>query len=339
MPTSLTPQAAAEAINRILGLESGEHIDLRDLCVSDLVVCAGLTDNRLRQRLFDIQFPKSPSGTYHHYTTYKGFKGITSSGRLRLYNLHKRGGSGEFVTFCRDHKLSGYFRDGTPSSLSQAQRAAIWQRCFGFVPRFQNISKLLSNMAGGRAFNPRPGMASYAYLMTHFYYVSFVKEEDSLANKFWSKFAHDYEGVRMDFEVSANAYPYFRTVLYQAPTSLSPLGRLQEHFGRYGRKFVAPGLHYMAAFYLRRKYNYQSEHRLVIENTLAAAGFPFAVKHKKRGKSGPIDFIECDLTNKCPLPLTIRLKGVVAGKKSPIKHVQDYLDKQSVIRGLKATQE
>src|ERR1019366_9100640 len=79
-----------------------------EISITENVVILGFKGDRLANALFDVAFPRSQPGIYYHYTSYGGFMGIVSSGKLRLYNLHRRFGSGEFRTCCRDYGLDGY---------------------------------------------------------------------------------------------------------------------------------------------------------------------------------------------------------------------------------------
>ncbi len=106
---------AAQLFNNVMERHSrAMRIVPSDLSFGEkcVILRSGGSGDGVAEQLFNEMFPPSPPGTYHHYTTYGGFKGIISSGCLRLYNLHKRFKSGEFRTFCQDHGLDGYLGIG-----------------------------------------------------------------------------------------------------------------------------------------------------------------------------------------------------------------------------------
>jgi len=194
---------------------------------------------KLATRLLDQFFPQSPGGIYHHYTSYGGFRGIISSGKLRLYNLHKRFGSGEFRTFCRDHGLDGYLRQNSTGEEE----------------------------------------GHFSDLMGDLFYTSLVNETASASHVHWDKFANHHQGVRLTFEIYlAPGYQNFRAVTYQEPDCIPLLKELQAAFLAKGLRFVSLGLSRMGGFYQRKEFSSQFEHRLLAKRFPGPANeFPFVV--------------------------------------------------------------
>lgn len=85
-------------------------IDFSRLISTERVVTEkfdGETD--LSQLIFDLNFPRAPSGgIYYHYTTTIALKGIIETGEFRLYSLSNRLSEDEFRSFCIDYGLNGY---------------------------------------------------------------------------------------------------------------------------------------------------------------------------------------------------------------------------------------
>ena len=195
--------------------------------------------------LFDQLFPRSSEGVYHHYTTYGGFKGIVSSGTVRLFNLHKRFGSGEFRTFCRDHGLDGYLKSGKGDADE------------GY----------------------------FSDLMNDLFYISLVGEDTSDSIHCWERFAADHRGVRLSFKIRlAHNYRNFRAVTYQKPDCIPAFREIKEAYAAHGLTFINSGLSRMPGFYQRKDFTCQSEHRLLAKRFPGAPNeFPFAVHEEGKG--------------------------------------------------------
>ncbi len=239
----LTPTCAAARVRSTFakfGFRIPVHED--DLSITNNVVLLGLRGNRIADSLFDFAFPPSPSGTYYHYTSYSAFKSIVSSGKLNLYNLHRRFRSGEFRTFCRDYGLDGYVHDGPHQTDA------------GLYPE----------------------------LMDNLFYISFVDSPIASAERLWQTFGNKHQGVRLTFEVNIKPhYPNFRRVSYQNSTRVPILKALQDAFLPYDRRFVTLGISRMGGFYQRLEFAYQAEHRLLVKR-IPGEPFQFRVNPAKR---------------------------------------------------------
>lgn len=243
-----TPINAAEIFNKVMTKHSlPVRAAATDFVFADKCVLLGMSfdGERLANTLFDQLFPRSPAGIYHHYTSYGGFKGIVSSGSLRLYNLHKRFASGEFRTFCRDHGLDGYLRTG----------------------------------AGGSE------VGYFAALMTDLFYTSLVDAKAADSDLHWERFADRHRGVRLTLRISlAPKYPNFRAVTYQQPDCVPAFKDLKAAFNSEGLNFVNSGLCRMPGFYQRQDFSSQFEHRLLAKRFPGVPKeFPFSVRDEGNG--------------------------------------------------------
>lgn len=244
----LTPIDAAEIFNRIMakhGLKiraASTDFIFTDRCI---LIALSLDGEKLANKLFDQIFPRSRSGIYYHYTSYGGFKGIVASGKLRLYNLHKRFGSGEFRTFCRDHGLDGYVRSGD---------------------------------AGNEE-------GHFAALMSDLFYTSLVRLRAVDSDLHWERFADRHRGVRLTLRVLVAAkYPNFRAITYQQPDCVPAYRDLQVAFSAKGFYFVNSGICRMPGFYQRQEFSSQYEHRLLAKRFPGVPGeFPFTVHAEGKG--------------------------------------------------------
>lgn len=243
-----TPIDAAEIFNKTMAKYSlPVRAAAHDFVFGDQCVLLGMSfdGEELAETLFDQLFPRSPSGIYYHFTSYGGFKGIVSSGKLRLYNLHKRFGSGEFRTFCRDHGLDGYLRtdaDGNEEGYFDA-------------------------------------------MMTDLFYTSLVKAKAANSDHLWDRFADQHRGVRLKLRVRvAPKYPNFRAVTYQQPDCVPAFRDLKAAFNKKGLEFVNSGLCRMPGFYQREGFSSQFEHRLLAKRFPGVpAEFPFTVHNERKG--------------------------------------------------------
>lgn len=248
-PRSLTASEASEVFNEVVAnyrLKVRSRPGDFSFGKKCIILGANSRGEHLANGLFDQLFPRSSSGKYYHYTSYGGFKGIVSSGRFRLYNLHKRFGSGEFRTFCRDHNFDGYLRlkdDGIEDG-------------------------------------------HYADLMDDLFYTSLTAEKGKDAELLWERFANHGEGVRLSLQIdTAPNYPNFRAVAYQEPDCLPVLKELRATFTEWGYRFVNLGLSRMGGFYQRRDYSSQSEQRLLAKRfPEAPEQFPFQVQTEGKGR-------------------------------------------------------
>jgi hypothetical protein len=236
-PLLTKTQAAAEIRRVLIDFNLTIPFDEEMIVVTENVVLLGFKSDALSNALFDFAFPRSLSGTFYHYTSYGGFKGIVSSSKLRLYNLHRRFRSGEYRTFCRDYNLDGYVR--------------------------------------GEHGQPEKGL--FSELMDDLFYVSLVDNSDANSDRLWRTFADDHAGVRLTFQLTVNpAYPNFRRVSYQNGSQVPILRALQDAFARYDRHLVSLGISRMGGFYQRAAFSYQDEHRLLVKR-VPGDPFPFEV--------------------------------------------------------------
>ena len=211
-----------------------------------IILGANNRGEQLANEFYDQLFPRSAPGKYYHFTTYGGFKGIVSSGRFRLYNLHKRFNSGEFRTFCRDHNLDGYLSSGA------------------------------DGMEDGY----------YAELMDDLFFTSLTTDQGIGSQLLWDRFANHGKGVRLTLQIDpAPGYPNFRAVAYQEPDCLPVMKGLRTAFAERGYHFINLGLSRMGGFYQRREYSSQSEHRLLAKRfPQARQQFPFQVQKEGNGR-------------------------------------------------------
>ena len=211
-------------------------------CFGNQCIILGINDEgiALSEQLFDSLFPPSTDGIYHHFTTYGNFKKIVSTGKLRLYNLHKRFKSGEFRTFCRDHSLDGYLRL-TEDGIEEG---------------------------------------AYTALMNDLFYVSLVDSDAEDSEEHWNLFANKHKGIRLSFMVNPHVrYPNFRRVIYQNPDCIPVLQKLKNSFLDRGYHLVHEGLSRMGGFYQRSEFAYQVEHRLLAKNFHDSHwDFPFKIQ-------------------------------------------------------------
>jgi hypothetical protein len=215
-----------------------------DLRITRNCVIVALREQQLAKVLFDEFFPRASSGAYYHFTSYEAFKKIVSSGRLRLYNLHKRFGSGEFRTFCRDHGLSGYVSDGDHGEET----------------------------------------GEYKTLMDDLFYASFVAADCANSGRLWERFGNKHKGVRLTFQIEASKYEDFRSITYQGSARIAALRQLQQAFWKYDRHFVTAGLSRMGGYYQRLDFRYQAEHRLLVKRFPQDESFPFVLKSERGQK-------------------------------------------------------
>lgn len=222
----LSPVRAAAEIRQVFDdFNCRIKVTEGEISVTDNVVLLGFEGDRLAGAIFDFAFPRSKSGVYYHYTTYGGFKGILSSGMLRLHNLHRRFGGGEFRTFCRDYGLDGYVRDGDSGE--------------------EGLSRELMDDLFYVSLVDNP-----------------TANEERLWHTFANK--HRGVRLKFEITVNPK-YPNFRQVAYQGESQVPLIKALQNRFRRYERHFVTAGLSRMGGFYQRADYSYQTEHRLLVK--------------------------------------------------------------------------
>ena len=76
-------------------------------------ICEFTGSHELSNAVLDSMFPRDAGPVeLEHFTSLDGFRGIVSSGELRLYSVSKRLEEHEFTTFAREHRLAGYLRCG-----------------------------------------------------------------------------------------------------------------------------------------------------------------------------------------------------------------------------------
>jgi len=235
----LTPQiAAAEIRSALNALGCRATVSDDDVSITENVVMLGFKGERLANEIFDFIFPKATSGIYYHYTPFETFQAIVASGKLRLFSTKKKSSVGEFLPFCSDYGLDGYWRLG----------------------------------ADGKEEGEHP------QLMDDLFYKSFVASPAEAAEELWEQFADKHQGTCLAFEIKVHPdYRNFRHVAYQDSDRVPLLKSLQAAFARFDRKFVTGGLSRMGGFYQLTKHNYQNECRLLVKRLPDNPSFPFQV--------------------------------------------------------------
>lgn len=267
-----------------------EDLSIGEKCVGDFTK----THPRISDQIYTAVFPKAPSGVYSHYTTYGSFKSIFRTGTLRLYNLHKRFGSGEFRTFCRDHNLTGYLRTEGPD-----QEAGLYQD-----------------------------------LMDDLFYISVVDQQQPNEEVLWRRFGSNGKGVRLNLEISADDHFDFRKVFYQKGVQIPLLQSLRTHFEqKYGVDFVPSRISRMGGFYQRDDYADQLEYRLLVKKHSDDYGFPFVPKHESPQRSR-VQYIEVDLIQPIDASFQIEVVGVAAGPLLDQSMVQRYITTYAVLKSV-----
>jgi hypothetical protein len=239
----------------------------------------------LAEKLFDLFFPRAESGVYYHYMPFDSFEKVMSFRSIRLFSTKKKDSIGEFITFCRDLGLDGYWRevtDGNPEGI-------------------------------------------HAELMDDLFYKSFVSCPNTNAEELWETFADQGHGVRLAVQIdTAPGYPDFRHVSYQGNFFITILAELQEKFATAGFQFNPQGISRMPAYYQEGRFSHHNEVRLLVKRpsyddgffsnffskTELAAFFPFAVN---RDGDQQCNYIDGSLQAQTCSWFQLRLVGVVPG--------------------------
>jgi hypothetical protein len=206
---------------------------------------------KLAEDFFDSIFPKLKSGIYYHYATLETFKAIVSSGNLRFFSTKKKSSVGEFIPFCQDLDLDGYWRkkkNGKATGL---------------------FSKLMDNL----------------------FYKSFVKSPNENAEKLWKVFGDKHKGVRLKFKINIHQeYKDFRLIAYQKSSQVPAIKDLKKAFQAKGYHFVPLRVSAMGGFYQLSKHKYQNECRLIAKRIPEyPKAFPFKVNRDKAQACNFID--------------------------------------------------
>lgn len=193
----------------------------------------------LANQLFDLVFPKLPSGIYYHYLTMEAFEKVVEHGCLRFFSTKKMSSEGEFIPLCQDLGLDGYWH------LDEDGKEA----------------------------------GEHANLMDDLFYKSFVSCRVTNAEKLWKVFAGNGTGVRVSVQININPnYPDFRQVCYQDSKAIGILDDLLEAFRTLGHPFVPFGISRMPAYHQIKDFAYQNECRLIAKRHPGAHDyFPFHV--------------------------------------------------------------
>jgi hypothetical protein len=242
--------AAAEIGSALAAFGCQLRVAAEDVSVTENVVMLGFRRERLADEIFDFVFPKAISGIYYHYTSFETFQVIVASGMLRLFSTKKRSSVGEFLPFCSDYGLDGYWRRGTDGKEE----------------------------------------GEHLQLMDDLFYKSFVASPTEAAEELWDQFADKHQGTRLAFEITVHPdYRNFRHVAYQDSDRVPLIKALQSAFARYDRKFVTRNLSRMGCFYQLTKHSYQNECRLLVKHFPENPEFPFKILEDKEQECKYID--------------------------------------------------
>lgn len=206
----------------------------------------------LADKLFELYSPKTSSGVYSHYISFDGFQQVISSGKLRFYSTKKRKSIGEFVPFCEEMGLDGYWR-------------------------LNNINQAIGE---------------YPILMDDLYYKSFVSSPDDKSGYLWETFADGGRGVRLAIQIDVHPdYPDFRNMAYQGSVGLLVLKRLMNAFREARCHFIPSGISRMPAFCQLEKYSIQNECRLIAKRHAEVHDcFPFKVEYDEYNQCNFFDY-------------------------------------------------
>jgi len=201
-------------------------------------------------RLFDSIFPRISSGSYYHYLTLEAFRQVAKHGTLRFFSTKKLNSEGEFIPFCQDQGLDGYWRREEDGQVA----------------------------------------GEHANLMDDLFYKSFVDNPDTNSDKLWDTFAGGGTGVRIKVQITVSPdYPDFRRVAYQGSPAIEAFAALLEAFRSSGQHFVPFGISRMPAYHQLKEYAYQNECRLIVKRHPGADCFPFQVGRDEEQDCNYID--------------------------------------------------
>ena len=93
---------AAEIFNRVMRDHSiALTTSALDFTIGEKSITPALNDRGrlLADKLFDLVFPRAPSGVYYNYMTFGAFQAVisTSPPKLRFFSTRKRSSIGEFI--------------------------------------------------------------------------------------------------------------------------------------------------------------------------------------------------------------------------------------------------
>lgn len=205
----------------------------------------------LADKLFELYSPKISSGIYYHYTSFVGFQQVISSGNLRFYSTKKRKSIGEFIPFCEEMGLDGYWRRNRHDSEE----------------------------------------GEYLSLMDDLYYKSFVSCPKTEAEYLWKTFADQGSGVRLKMQIDVHPdYPDFRKMAYQGTEGHALLKKLLQAYREADSNFVPFGVSRMPAYCQLKEFSVQNECRLLAKRHSGAHDFfPFKVEYDPENDCSFID--------------------------------------------------
>lgn len=236
-------------INSILEKHSISPISLKDITVTNSTVSDIVKqDGCLSSSIINKIWPSVGVATVFHYTSKDKAESILNSYNIRLYTILKRYTDNEVSAFCEAHSLNGYLE------------------------------------------KDEHGQEKYkTMIMPNTFYSSFTTTTGTTEQEeyFWRNFAA-IDGVRLKIEVSASN-PDFRRIVYPKKDG-KPLALLSELTTiireKYKREFILKGISRLCAFYLLKKYEIESEFRMLHRY------WGYSPEPKSDGK---FDFIEVPL--------------------------------------------
>lgn len=247
-----------------------------DFSIGDkcIVPALNLRGELLANRLFDLLFPRLNSGIYYHYLTFDSFQAVIKNGSLRFFSTKKLSSEGEFIPFCQDLELNGYWRIGADGK-----------------PEGTHVS-----------------------MMDDLFYKSFVSSPVDNASELWNTFAGDGTGARLEVQIHAHPeYPDFRQVSYQGSSAVAALNALLKAFRDTGWIFVPFGISRMPGYYQLKQWSHHKECRLIAKRHPGAHDyFPFAVG-RDEGENAKCNYIDCSVTNPTCSAFQLTLVDAVPG--------------------------
>lgn len=245
---------AATVFNEIMADHSlAPRAHCGDLVFGEKCVLFGMQagGEKLAKDFFDTIFSKLNSGVYYHYATFEAFQATIASGKLRFFSTKKKSSVGEFIPFCQDHNLDGYWRKGADGKEEGA----------------------------------------HAILMDNLFYKSFVASPTENADRLWDDFADHHHGVRLTFQIDVNPeYKDFRKMTYQNLGDVPVIKALMDAFIGHGWLFLPFRFSIMGGFYQLSKHSYQNECRLIAKRIPEyPEAFPFEVFRDSKQDCNYID--------------------------------------------------
>jgi hypothetical protein len=219
-------QALLKDINSILQNYSIYPISREDIIITDSTISDIVKQNeRLSSSIINKIWPSVDNATVFHYTSKDNAESILNSGNIRLYTILKRYSDNEVSAFCEAHGLNEYLKQD------------------------------------------EYGQEKYkTMIMPNTFYSSFTSVAGTVEQEeyFWRNFA-PIDGVRIKIEVKASN-PDFRRIIYPSNEGepLLLLSELTETIReKYKKEFILKGISRLCAFYLLKKYEIESEYRML----------------------------------------------------------------------------